>query len=348
VRLITGDHPVTAAVIAGELGMELTAEGVITGTEWESLSADDRAEVVRTRMVFARMSPEHKIEVVHTLEGIGLVTAMVGDGANDAAAIRAASVGIGVATHGSDPARTAADMLLLDGHIEALIGALDESQQLWRRVHSAVSVLLGGNAGEVAFALLTTLATGRSVLSARQMLLVNMLTDALPAAALAVSSQDGNTAADRDEAALWRAVAVRGAATTTGATLAWAMGRLTGTQRRAATVALVGLVCTQLTQTVADSHAPLVVATAAGSLLTLAAVISTPGVSQLFGCTPLDPLGWGQAFLATGVASALGVYAPAVLERLFPLLGDAESSVLDDDDSGVHQDGVDFPDSGGQ
>lgn len=348
VRLITGDHPVTAAVIAAELGVSVPADGVITGTEWEALSADERAEAVRTRTVFARMSPEHKIEVIQTLEGAGLVTAMVGDGANDAAAIRAASVGIGVATHGSDPARTAADMLLLDGHIEALIGALDESQQLWRRVHSAVSVLLGGNAGEVAFALLTSLATGRSVLSARQMLLVNMLTDALPAAALAVSSQDGNGAADRDEAALWRAVAVRGAATTTGATLAWVMGRLTGPQRRAATIALVGLVGTQLTQTVADSHAPLVVATAAGSLLTLAAVINTPGLSQLFGCTPLDPLGWGQAFLATGLASALGVYAPAVLERLFPLLGDAESSVLDDDDSGVHQDGVDFPDSGGQ
>lgn len=210
-----------------------------------------------------------------------------------------------------------------------------------------MSVLLGGNAGEVAFALLTTLITGRSVLSARQMLLVNMLTDALPAAALAVSSQEGNGAADRDEAALWRAVAVRRAATTTGATLAWAMGRLTGPQRRAATVALVGLVCTQLTQTVADSHAPLV-ATAAGSLLTLAAVISTPGLSQLFGCTPLDPLGWGRAFLATGIASVLGVYAPAVLDRLAPLLVGPDESVLDDDDSDVHQDGVDFADSGCQ
>ena len=348
VRLITGDHPVTAAVIAGELGLDLPPEGVITGTEWESMSADERAEAVRTQVVFARMSPEHKIEVIQTLEGIGMVTAMVGDGANDAAAIRAASVGIGVAAPGSDPARTAADMLLLDGHIEALIGALDEAQQLWRRVHSSVSVLLGGNAGEVAFALLSTVITGRSVLSARQMLLVNMLTDALPAAALAVSSQDGNGAADRDEAALWRAVAVRGAATTAGATLAWAMGRMTGTQRRAATVALVGLVCTQLTQTVADSQAPLVVATAAGSLLTLAAVINTPGLSQLFGCTPLDPLGWGQAFLATGVASVLGMYAPAVLDRLTPLLGDPDESVLDDENSGVHQEGVDFPDSGRQ
>ena len=278
---------------------------MITGTEWESMSIDERAEAVAERLVFARMSPEHKIDVVQTLERIGQVTAMVGDGANDAAAIRAASVGIGVAAPGSDPARTAADVMLLDGHIEALLDALDEGEQLWRRVQSAVSMLLGGNAGEVAFALITTLLTGRSVLNARQMLLVNMLTDALPAAALAVSSQDGTGALDRDESAMWRAIAIRGTATTTGATLAWLMGRMTGTQRRAATIALIGLVSTQLAQTLADSHGPLVVSTAAGSFLVLAAVISTPGVSQVFGCTPVDPLGWGQAFLATAVAASL-------------------------------------------
>jgi cation-transporting P-type ATPase I len=285
------------------------------------------------------------VEVVQTLERSGLVTAMVGDGANDAAAIRAASVGIGVAAAGSDPARTAADMLLLDGHIEALLDALDESEQLWRRVQSAVSVLLGGNAGEVVFALITSLLTGRSVLNARQMLLINMLTDALPAAALAVSQQDGTDALNRDEAAMWREIAVRGAATTTGASLAWLMGRLTGTQRRAATIALIGLVSTQLAQTLVDSHGPLVVSTAAGSFLVLAAVISTPGLSQLFGCTPVDPLGWGQAFLATAVASLLSVYAPELLERVAPA---ATDSVVDDQHADPDQDGVDLPDRRGE
>ena len=345
VRLITGDHPVTAAVIANELGLAVTEDQVVTGTEWEAMSADERGEAVADRLVFARMSPEHKIDVIQTLERTGHVTAMVGDGANDAAAIRAASVGIAVATSGSDPARTAADILLLDGHIEALIAALDEGEQLWQRVQSAVSVLLGGNAGEVMFALLTTLLTGRSVLNARQMLLVNMLTDALPAAALAVSSHDGAGSLNRDEAAMWRAIAVRGTATTTGASLAWLMGSLTGTQRRAATIALIGLVCTQLTQTLADSRSPLVVSTAAGSLLALAGVISTPGLSQLFGCTPLDPLGWGQAFLATAVASLLGLYAPALLDRLVPV---PDTSVVDDDDADLNQDGVDLPDHRGQ
>lgn len=374
IRLITGDHPLTATVIANELGLNVSAGQVTTGSEWEALSADERAEAVLTHIVFARMSPQHKIDVVQTLEKSGLVTAMVGDGANDAAAIRAASVGVGVAARGNDPARTAADIVLLDGKIEALTDALDEGEQLWRRVQSAVSMLLGGNAGEVCFGLLTSLLTGRSEMNARQMLLVNMLTDALPAAALAVSTQQGSAALDRDDAAMWRAIAIRGAATTTGATLAWLMGRMTGTQRRAATIALIGLVSTQLAQTLVDSHGPLVVATAGGSFLTLAAIISTPGVSQVFGCTPVDPLGWGQAFLATGVATTLSVMAPALLERLssavYGLSGltdqvepvgshdsadhadstdgvveDSTDGVVDDDEhADSYQNGVDFPD----
>lgn len=340
VRLVTGDHPVTAVAIANDLGLAVGADEVISGPEWESLSADERAEAVTSRLVFARMSPEHKVEVVQALERIGMVTAMVGDGANDAAAIRAATVGIGVAAPGSDPARSAADILLLDGHTEALLDAIDEGQQLWRRVQSAVSVLLGGNLGEVAFALFSALASGRSALNARQMLLVNMLTDALPAAALAVSSQAGTDELDRDEAALWRAIAIRGSVTTAGATMAWIMARLTGRQRRASTVALIGLVCTQLTQTLADSHDPLVMATAAGSLLTLAGVISTPGISQLFGCTPIGPLGWTQALLATATASLGAVVIPNLLERL--------GSVLQDDESGLDEDCVEFTDGRGE
>ena len=315
VRLITGDHPATAAVIAQELGIEVTAEQVITGSDWEALSADQRAEAVTSRLVFARMTPEHKVDVVQTLERTGLVTAMVGDGVNDAAAIRTASVGIGVAARGSDAARTAADVVLLDERIEALLDALDEGQQLWRRVQSAVSMLLGGNLGEVGFALITTILTGRSVLNTRQMLLVNMMTDALPAAALAVSPQASTDEVDRGEAAMWRAIGIRGASTTIGATLGWAMASVTGTPGRAATVALIALVSAQLAQTLVDSHDPLVVVTTVGSLAALAFVVSTPGLSQLFGCTPVDPFAWGQGLLGAAVATLVSGVAPDLLAR---------------------------------
>ena len=315
VRLITGDHPTTAAVIAQELGLDVTTEQVITGSDWEALSADQRAEAAASGLVFARMTPEHKISVIQTLERAGQVTAMVGDGVNDAAAIRAASVGIGVAARGSDAARTAADVVLLDERIEALLDALDEGQQLWRRVQSAVSMLVGGNLGEVGFALITTVLTGRSVLNARQLLLVNMLTDALPAAALAVSPQTDTDGVDRDEAAMWRAIGIRGATTTTGAMLAWLMASATGTPRRAATVALIGLVGTQLAQTLVDSQGPLVVLTTVGSVAALAVVVSTPGLSHVFGCTPVDPLAWGQALLAAGGVSLVSAVAPDLFAR---------------------------------
>ena len=319
VRLITGDHPVTAAAIAAELGMPVTADQVISGSDWEALSRRGQERAVRDGLVFARMTPEHKVQVVQTLERTDQVCAMVGDGANDAAAIRAATVGIGVASRGSDPARTAADVMLLDGRIGSLLDALDEGRQLWRRVQAAVSVLLGGNAGEVAFSIAGSALTGRSPLNTRQLLLVNMMTDALPAAALAVSPARANGDDEGhgpNHAAIWRTVVIRGTTTAAAATSGWVMGGFTLRPRRASTVALVALVTTQLGQTLIDSHSPLVVTTAVGSLATLGVLISTPGVSQMLGCTPLGPLGWTQALGTAGVATAAAGCAPWVLSRI--------------------------------
>jgi H+-transporting ATPase len=313
--------------------MPANADQVISGSEWEALPRRAQEKAVRDRLVFARMSPEHKVQIVQTLERTGQVCAMVGDGANDAAAIRAATVGIGVASHGSDPARTAADVMLLDGRIGALADALDEGRQLWRRVQAAVSVLLGGNAGEVAFAIAGTALTGRSPLNTRQLLLVNMMTDALPAAALAVSPSNGPVDGGHgpDQAALWRTVAIRGTTTATAATAAWLMSGFVMQPRRASTVALVALVSTQLGQTLIDSHSPLVVTTALGSLATLGVVISIPVVSQLLGCTPLGPIGWTQALGTAGVATVAAAVAPRVLELLPTKTGDRVEDNTGDD-----------------
>ncbi|HNM85368.1 MAG TPA: cation-translocating P-type ATPase, partial [Mycobacterium sp.] len=319
VRLITGDHPVTAAAVADELGVSVGVEAVVSGPDWDAMSRRQQERAVRDRVVFARMSPENKVQIVETLQRQGRVCAMVGDGANDAAAIRAATVGIGVAAHGSDPARTAADVMLLDGRIAALRDALDEGRQLWKRVQAAVAVLLGGNAGEVAFAVAGTALTGGAPLNTRQLLLVNMLTDALPAAALAVSMPNGHrthTGHGPDQEELWRTVAVRGATTAAGAETAWLLARLTGRRQRASTVALVALVSTQLGQTLIDSHSPLVIGTAVGSLAVLGAAISTPGVSQLLGSTPLGPIGWAQALGSAATATAVAAVAPRVLRGI--------------------------------
>ncbi|CAN5750154.1 cation-translocating P-type ATPase [soil metagenome] len=321
VRLITGDHPVTAKAVAAELGLDVAGGQVLIGTDWEAMSPDERAAAVVDCRVFARMTPEHKVDIVQTLERIGMVTAMVGDGANDAAAIRAATIGVGVVSRGSDPARSAADVMLLDGHIEALLDAIDEGNQLWRRVQSAVSVLLGGNAGEVGFALITSLLTGDSALNTRQMLLVNLLTDAFPAAALAVGKQNSTALTPHDEATLWREIGMRGISTAGGATLAWLLARPTGTTSHTSTVALIGLVSTQLMQTLVDSNSPAVVLTSLGSLAVMGAVISTPVLSQLFGCTPVSPLGWGQGLFAAATATTVSAFGPGIVSRVVDLRG---------------------------
>ncbi len=315
VKLVTGDHPITARAIAAELGLPVTAEQVISGAEWDSLSRKDQERVVVERVIFARMTPENKVQVVQTLEGVGVRCAMVGDGSNDAAAIRAATVGVGVVAGGSDPAHLAADVVLVDARIEGLLHAIEEGRQLWQRVQSAVSVLLGGNAGEVLFAIIGSAITGTSPLNTRQLLLVNMMTDALPAAALAVSRPSGPVDTGKrgpDQPELWRAVAIRGVTTAAAATGAWAMAGVTGRPQRASTVALVALVGAELGQTLLDSRAPLVVLTAAGSLAAMGTLISIPVVSQLLGCTPLGPLGWTQA-LGTAAAATVAI---AVLNRV--------------------------------
>src|SRR5271166_2781140 len=315
VKLITGDHPITAKAIAAELGLSVTAEQVISGSEWDSLSRKDQERVVTERVIFARMTPENKVQVVQTLEAAGALCAMVGDGSNDAAAIRAATVGIGVVAGGSDPAHMAADVVLVDARIEGLVHAIEEGRQLWRRVQAAVSVLLGGNAGEVLFAIIGSAITGTSPLNTRQLLLVNMMTDALPAAALAVSKPSGPVdpgLRGPDQPALWRAVAIRGVTTAATTTVAWAMASVTGRPQRASTVALVALVGAELGQTLLDSHAPLVVLTAVGSLGAMGTLISIPVVSQLLGCTPLGPIGWGQA-LGAAAGATIGI---AVLNRV--------------------------------
>ena len=318
VKLITGDHPITAKAIAEELGLSVTAEQVISGAEWDALSRKDQERVVTERVIFARMTPENKVQVVQTLESAGVRTAMVGDGANDAAAIRAATVGIGVVAGGSDPAHMAADVVLVDARIEGLLHAIQEGRQLWQRVQAAVSVLLGGNAGEVLFAIIGSAITGTSPLNTRQLLLVNMMTDALPAAALAVSKPSGPVdpgIRGPDQPALWRAVAIRGVTTAAATTAAWAMGSVTGRPQRASTVALVALVGAELGQTLLDSHAPLVVFTAVGSLAAMGTLISIPVVSQLLGCTPLGPVGWAQGLGSAAAATvAIGVLNRALTD----------------------------------
>ncbi|MBS2537725.1 cation-translocating P-type ATPase [Catenulispora sp. NF23] len=325
VTMITGDHPNTAVAIAEQLGIP-EAQLVLTGAEFDRLSKRERAERVTGTTVFARVSPEQKVRVVQALREAGRIVAMTGDGANDAAAIRLADVGIAIAGHGSAAARAAADLVLAEPDPARITDALREGRTLWGNVRDAASILVGGNAGEVAFTVLGTAISGRAPLGTRQLLLVNMLTDMLPALAVALAPARPNSGEDPLASGpvsdLWdsefkRTLAVRGGATALGAGLAWGIGRVSGRPRRAETMGLGALVGTQLGQTLLTArHSPLVIATAAVSAVALIAVVETPGVSQFFGCTPLGPMAWGTVLASAATATATGVVAPRMLERV--------------------------------
>jgi cation-transporting ATPase I len=342
VVLITGDHPVTARAIARQLGLPSDAREV-TGAELAALDEEARAKLAADAQVFARVSPEQKVQIVGALQRSGQVTAMVGDGANDAAAIRMADVGIGVSGRGSSAARGAADIVLTEDDLGVLLDALVEGRGMWTGVRDAVSILVGGNVGEVLFTIIgTALGTGRAPVGTRQLLLVNLLTDMFPALAVAVTPQYPQPEETADgidqeaeemewahqrailteptpslDAPLMRQIITRGAVTAAGATAAWAIGRWTpGTERRTATMGLTALVGTQLAQTLLTRrHSPLVMATALGSAAVLVGIVQTPGVSQFFGCTPLGPVAWTGVIGATAGATAVSVVAPNWLAK---------------------------------
>jgi cation-transporting P-type ATPase I len=321
VMMITGDHPSTAEAIGAELGL-VNGSGVVTGDQIDATDDDDLAALLESADVFARVSPSHKVRIVRALQHAGHTVAMTGDGANDAPAIRLADVGIALGRGATPAARGAADLVVLEERIEVIVDALVEGRALWGAVRDAVAVLVGGNLGEIVFTVLGSVLVGRPPLNARQLLLVNLLTDAAPALAIAarppraVSAEqllregpDTSLAAALDRAIAWRA------GTTTVATLlAWGLTGPIITPRRASTAALVATVGSQLAQTVITSRRdPLVLVAGFGSAAILLGVVETPGLSQLFGCTPLDPVTLTFAGTTATCVSIAGQILPGVL-----------------------------------
>ncbi|ONI84678.1 haloacid dehalogenase [Saccharothrix sp. ALI-22-I] len=322
--MITGDHPATGEAIASEVRGDADMT-VVTGSQIDELDDDGLDALLPTVDVIARCTPSQKVRIIEAYQRLGRVVAMTGDGANDAPAIRLADVGIALGRRGTPAARAAADLVVTDDRLETIIAALVEGRAMWASVREALAILLGGNIGEIAFSVLGSALTGRSPLTARQLLLVNLLTDLAPALAIALSRPAGESVPDllREGptsslgSALNKDITVRAITTTLGATAAWTAARFTGRSRRASTVALAALVGTQLGQTLATGGLDRsVLAAGLGSAAVLGAVIQTPGVSQFFGCTPLGPIGWGIALSSATAANVLGlVLNPLVTRR---------------------------------
>lgn len=321
--MVTGDHPSTAETIADELGL-LRGQQVMSGDELAATSDEALDQLLGDVAIFARVTPSQKVRIVRALQRTGHVVGMVGDGSNDAPAIRLADCGIAIGEHGTAAARGAADVVLMDGRVETLVDAIIEGRAMWASVRDAVSILVGGNLGEIAFTLGVGLIEGRPPLNARQLLLINLLTDVAPAMAIALRPPSPDTlqvlATLTPEETLGRPlnrqIAARALATSVGASSAWLVARFTGTTGRARTVALAALVGSQLGQTLRSGglSRPVVI-TSFLSAAALVGVVQTPGLSHFFGCRPLGPLGWGTAVAASIAATRLASATDRVLSR---------------------------------
>jgi cation-transporting P-type ATPase I len=346
--MITGDHPSTGEAIARELDM-LDGKGVLTGAELSRLDDDAFDARIKDISVYARVTPSQKVRIVRALQRSGRVVAMVGDGANDAPAIRLANVGIALGENCTSAARAAADVIVTDERIETLVDAIVEGRAMWASVRDAVSILVGGNLGEIGFTLAAGMVDGRPPLNARQLLLVNLLTDVAPAMAIALRPPSQATldslANEGPDVSLGqplnRDIAARAAITAFGAGSAWLVGRFTGSAERASTIGLLALVGTQLGQTVVsgDFSRP-VITTGVGSAAVLAAIVQTPGVSQFFGCRPLGPFGWATAIGASALATGVSVWIPEVAQKVKTRLRISDVlSALDPDQLPERRDG---------
>ena len=187
--IITGDHEITAKAVAKEIDIEGKS---ITGEELEKIKEKDLEKHVEEIVIYARVNPEHKIKIVDALKNAGHVVAMTGDGVNDAPALKKADIGISMGITGTDVAKEASDMILTDDNFASIVNAVEEGRGVYDNIRKYFSYLISGNIGEVMIIFLSIIFGWPLPLTATQILLINLVTDGLPAVALSADPYEPN------------------------------------------------------------------------------------------------------------------------------------------------------------
>ena len=190
--MITGDHKDTAVAIAKELGIIEDASQAITGAELDNISDEDICQFVKKFSVYARVQPEHKTRIVNAWKANGAITAMTGDGVNDAPSIKSADIGVGMGITGTDVTKNVADMVLADDNFATIVAAVGEGRRIYDNIRKAIQFLLASNMSEVLGVFSATL-MGFELLKPTHLLFINLVTDCFPALALGMEDAEPDT-----------------------------------------------------------------------------------------------------------------------------------------------------------
>ena len=181
--MITGDHKDTAVAIAKQLGIIEDDSAAITGAQLDEISDEEFAERVTEFRVYARVQPEHKTRIVNAWRAKGMITAMTGDGVNDAPSIKSADIGVGMGITGTDVTKNVADMVLADDNFATIVSAVSEGRRIYDNIRKAIQFLLGSNLSEV-LSIFTATILNFTILKPVHLLFINLVTDSIPALAL--------------------------------------------------------------------------------------------------------------------------------------------------------------------